>query len=388
MAKNRVIYQSQAVYAGPDKKAKGDTGWKHETGATIDTEFAPVNQLKRVQSANYGFDITRTDVNQFGQLAAIDRIILESPTVNFDSSWYMCNFFNEDSIGLFVNPTGTLGANAATGILTDILENYAGERNYYIRIVSEGKDAVGYSASDESTANSHVVGIGNGFLSNWSCEAAVGGFPTASITVEGLNISFRTGSNSDDATGFAPWVSGADGSLNTTKQYLLPPATESGSSTSNVSVIKPGDVTLSLPDDMGGADLDTMHVQSFNCAVDLSREPLQKLGSRFAYAREIQFPITATLSVDAIVSDMETGNLADILGDSGDKDQAITVNFAVGDLGADDNDMKIIMRKAKLDSQSLSQGIGDNQTVTYNWSAQIGSSSQTGVGLFLSGNKQ
>ena len=97
MAKNRVIYQSQAVYAGPDKKAKGDTGWKHETGPTIDTEFAPVNQLKRVQSANYGFDITRTDVNQFGQLAAIDRIILESPTVNFDSSWYMCNFFNEDS---------------------------------------------------------------------------------------------------------------------------------------------------------------------------------------------------------------------------------------------------------------------------------------------------
>ena len=134
--------------------------------------------------------------------------------------------------------------------------------------------------------------------------------------------------------------------------------------------------------------INNCHVQSFNCAVDLSREPLQKLGSRFAYAREIQFPITATLSVDAIVGGMETGNLADILGANGDKDQEITVNFAIGALGEDNNDMAIIMRKAKLDSQSLSQGIGDNQTVTYNWSAQIGSSSQTGVGLFLSGNKQ
>ena len=382
MAKNRVIYQSQAVYAGPDKKGKTDSDWKHETGTSNATTYAPVNQLKRVQSANYGFDITRTDVNQFGQLAAIDRIILESPTVNFDSSWYMCNFFNEDAIGLFVNPTGTLGADAATGILTDILENHAGERNYYVRVVSEGKDAVGYDSSDETASGSHVVGIGNGFLSNWSCEAAVGGFPTASMTVEGLNINFTTGSSGATATGLAPWVSGANGGANDTKQFSLPAATESGSSTNNVKVIKPGDITLSMPSDQGGADLDDVKVQSFNASVDLSREPLQKLGSRYAYAREIQFPITATLSVDGLVGEMETGNLANIVDNNLDQD--ITVNFATSD---EANFMKIIMRDAKLDSQSLSQGIGDNQTVTYNWSAQIGSSSQTGIGLFLSGNK-
>ena len=386
MAKNRVIYQSQAVYAGPDKTAKGDSGWKHETGASVDSAFAPVNQLKRVQSANYGFDIARTDVNQFGQLAAIDRIILESPTVNFDTSWYMCNFFNEDAIGLMVNPTGTLGEDAKTGVLSDILDNFAGERNYYIRIVNEGADAVGYTSANETANGSHVVGIGNGFLSNWSCEAAVGGFPTASITVEGLNIAFTTGSDSEKTTGFCPWVSGANGGKNTEKQFSLPQATESGSSTSDVKVIKPGDVTLTLPDDQGGASLDDMHIQSFNCAVDLSREPLQKLGSRYAYSREIQFPITATMSVDALVSDMVTGNLADIIDNN--SDQAITVNFAVGALGSDNDDLAIIMRKAKLDSQSFSQGIGDNQTVTLNWSAQIGSSAQTGIGLFLSGNKQ
>ena len=51
-----------------------------------------------------------------------------------------------------------------------------------------------------------------------------------------------------------------------------------------------------------------------------------------------------------------------------------------------DPHMNIVMKKAKLDSQSFSQGIGDNETVTLNWSAQIGSSGATDVGLFLSGN--
>ena len=74
VSRNRVIYQSQAVYAGPDKTAKGDAGWRVETGNYLPT------QLKRVQSANYSFDIARTDVNQFGELAAIDRVVLESPT--------------------------------------------------------------------------------------------------------------------------------------------------------------------------------------------------------------------------------------------------------------------------------------------------------------------
>ena len=47
--------------------------------------------------------------------------------------------------------------------------------------------------------------------------------------------------------------------------------------------------------------------------------------------------------------------------------------------------MKVVMKNAKLDSQSFSQGIGDNETVTLNWSAQIGSKTDSSNGLFLSG---
>ena len=47
-----------------------------------------VEQLKRIQSANYNFTVNRTDVNQFGQLGRIDAIVNESPVVNLDFSYY------------------------------------------------------------------------------------------------------------------------------------------------------------------------------------------------------------------------------------------------------------------------------------------------------------
>ena len=357
MARNRVIYQSKAVYAGPDK----GSSYGNESGTTQPT------QLKRVQSANYGFDIARTDVNQFGELARIDSIVLETPTVNFDTSWYLCNFYNEDMIGLKVD--------ASQGILADVLSSNAGERNYYIRVVDEGSDAKGYDASAEGTAQSDVIGIGNGFLTNWSCEASVGGFPTASVTVEGMNIAFTKGTG-----GFCPHVSGSNGAKNDSLKFNLPEVTQSGASTSTVKVVKQGDISFTLPSNQGGVDMTKMHIQSFNAAVDMSREPLQKLGSRFAYTREINFPINATMSVDALVGDMETGNLADIVDRNLDQTCIVTM-----DPDQSSDKMQIILKGAKLDSQSISQGIGDNQTVTYSWSAQVGDKNDSSNGLFLSG---
>jgi hypothetical protein len=367
MGRNRVIYQSKAVYAGPDKSSAN--AWIHETGNN-----QPF-QLKRVQSANYGFDVARTDVNQFGELAAIDRIILDSPTVNFDSSWYMCNMYNEDKIGLYVNAKDTAEANLS-GILANVLEDYAGERNYYVRVVKDGSDVNGITTGDNTAGNNSVIGIGNGFLSNWSCEGAVGGFPTANITVEGLNIKFDKGKTS----GFSPHVDASDGTANSTKKYHLSGYQSHAESTVDMSVVKPGDITLTLPDSEGGADESSMSVQSFNCSVDLAREPLQKLGSRFAFARELTFPLTATMSVDALTSEIATGNLATIINTN--SDQKIIVALKSGD----SDHMAVVMKKGKLDSQSFSQGIGDNETVTLNWSAQIGSRTQTDVGVFLSGD--
>jgi len=85
MARNRVIYQSEAVYVNQ--------------GAALTGGY---NQLNRVQSANYSFSINRQDINQYGQLGKLDSIQLDAPTVNADLSYYLSDGFNERALGFAV----------------------------------------------------------------------------------------------------------------------------------------------------------------------------------------------------------------------------------------------------------------------------------------------
>ena len=82
MSRNRVIYQSEGLYVSKDASVTGAAD--HE-------------QLSRVQSANYSFTINRQDVNQFGDLARIDSLVLDAPTVSLDFSYYLTDGFNERS---------------------------------------------------------------------------------------------------------------------------------------------------------------------------------------------------------------------------------------------------------------------------------------------------
>ena len=141
MARKRVIYQSEALFVG-------------STGAN------DLTQLNRVQTANYGFDIARQDVNQYGQLAAIDRVIVEQPTVSLDFSYYSNNGSNETGLGLVLS--------SSRGALSDILSGGKDIKNYYILISPEGTDA--NIDSFVATGQGKTIGIGrtncNGSISS------------------------------------------------------------------------------------------------------------------------------------------------------------------------------------------------------------------------------
>ena len=94
MPRNRVIYNSEALFAG---QKVGEACYQEDEGVNS------IKQLHRVQSANYNFNIGRTDINQYGELAAIDRIITDTPTVALDFSYYLSNFANEEVLGLNIN---------------------------------------------------------------------------------------------------------------------------------------------------------------------------------------------------------------------------------------------------------------------------------------------
>ena len=117
MPRNRVIYQSEALYVGPTpstgaQPAGGDFGSR-------------INQLHRIQTANYSFNIERTDVNQFGELAAIDRVNLDTPTVTLDFSYLLANLQNERALGFVVDGSNTCVKN--------LIDKSQDDKNYYIR---------------------------------------------------------------------------------------------------------------------------------------------------------------------------------------------------------------------------------------------------------------
>ncbi|MAR21203.1 MAG: hypothetical protein CMD25_04240 [Flavobacteriales bacterium] len=400
MARNRVIYQSEALFVG------------QKTGVTdAHTSAGDIKQLHRVQSANYAFSVARTDVNQFGELAAIDRVVLDTPTVSLDYSYLLSNMSNEENMGFFVN-TKEVGTSSLVSALSGILNKTEDERNYFIQTSREGEDAVGDTTRDNAgVARGSTIGIGNGFVTSYSSEASVGGFPTVSVAVEGMNMLFSTGTQNVPN----PGINRTDGSASTTKISL---PTVSGdfkdsseqSGILSISTLRPGDITIKIAEhstdgsfgsddyDLGGAKLpaadgdttNSANIQSYNISFDLGRTPIQRLGNRFAFAREVDFPVNVSLSLDAIMTDLTTGNLNDLV----DCEKSYDIQIQLkGITGSACDTVKTdvaayVLKNMKPDSQSYSSSIGDNKTVTLDFSTQIGGPRDTNAGVFFKGVTQ
>ena len=375
--RNRVIYQSEAVYVGPSPASGfhfGTLGTFGGSSNDLHNSNNLVKQLQRVQTANYSFNVERTDVNQFGQLAAIDRIILTNPTVSLDLSYINANLANENILGFNV-----VSGNAESTVqsIVDFMGGSGDERNYFIRTVSEGSDAVDFASSASGTVNG-VIGIGNGRVTSFSTEGSVGNFPTTTINVEGYNMKFDKGTSGN----FVPAINLVNGNT-LSNFYTLPTANQNvGIGSGNaISALRPGDITVSIPS-ITGADTATMNVQSYTLSLDIGRTPIEKLGNRFAFARPIDFPLTVTLSVDAQVTDLVAGNFAGLLVEDSTYSPSITIKSPT------DSNLtmaKYTLKGAKLDSEEFSSDIGSNKTVTLNFSAQVGGPQDSTNGLFMNG---
>lgn len=352
MPRNRVIYQSEALFVGP-------TGSEASTSSNN-------KQLSRVQSANYNFEISRQDVNQFGNLAAIDRIILEQPKVSLDFTYYINNGDNEANIGL----TTTAGTTDSSAI-SDILTGTSRIKNYYILTSREGTDV---NNMTNVASGARTIGIGNSALSSYKVEAKVGDIPTASVSVEALNMNFVSGSS-----GTSPTINSSNGTSANVNFTLPTPASGDG-----FSALRPGDITVTVGTANGGSfgvDGTDWKVQSASLSFDLNREDINKLGSKFAFTKEIKFPVTVTMNVEALIGDGKDNNLASLVAD--DSNTYDVSMLIANPTNSAKRAIKYTLKKCKLDSEDFSSSIGDNKSVTLTFSTQIGGPSDTTAGLFI-----
>jgi hypothetical protein len=372
MSRNRVIYQSEALYVSKNVTATGSGDHR---------------QLARVQSANYNFNIQRQDVNQFGELARIDSIVLESPTVSLDFSYYLTDGQNEKALGFYVqNPASTAVSQFPSGQLRD-----ESGVNFYIFTTDEGDDLNSETGIALMTGKS-VVGIGNAFLTDYSVDFSVGNIPTVSVSYEGQNMNAFTltsgsGIGYTGIVGPIAGINSADGTkLGTTGVFPLP-SSKTGSNTDNPSALRPGDITLSFGN-IGGSgivtNLTNLNVQSVSVSLPLGRTPIEKLGSKFAFARVVDFPVTATLTVNGVQSDVSGANsLVDLIEANPKNDITITINKPGSNPAVPA--VQYTFKQAQLDSAGLSSSIGANKTADLTFSTQIGGVNDVRNGVQMSG---
>lgn len=360
MARNRVIYQSEALFVSNDAMSTGVTGHK---------------QLERIQSANYGFNISREDVYCYGKLGKIGSMVLEAPTVSVDTSYLVTDGFNERALGFHVLTGDIAGTSKSGSFISGFLGEGSG-RNLYIATVPEGIDATGVDAS--GAGNCDFIGLGNVYLSDYTLDLSVGSLPSVSVSFEAANIASSAGEAAVN-----PAVNQADGSAITTASSPdFPPAIQG---VSDEVALRPGDIEISIANITGGlanigGGTTGAHIQSASLSIPLSRSPIERLGTKFAYARPVEFPVQATLSVNAIVNEMTVTNLANEINDEGSYELSLTLKAEDGDPA-----MVYTIKGAQLVSESFSSSIGSNKSVDLTFTTSVGGPSDLENGVFVSG---
>ena len=361
MARKRITYQTQALYVGTTGQSSPD-------------------QLHRIQTASHDVEVQYVDINEMGKLARLSQEIVESPVVSLDFSYYLMDAHNENKMGFSIADINGPRVNLISGFLTDQEKE---EKNYYLLTVPEGKEA-----SDGSNAyglGNGLLGVGNGFITSYNAEASVGEIPTASVSIEATNLRFDTESNNVPN----PAINTEDGEP--IDNNITIPVSTTGNLTS--AILRPGDIVMDFGGsnlDQGGAVLPGMDsvddnltgsacVQSFSLDVPLSRTPMLCLTKFHPITRTLDLPATATLSVNANVTSISSGDLNSMIcNPEVPRDITITMYNKC----RDGQNMVYEFRNAVLDSQSMSSVFDSNKSVDLTFSTALDSSSSE-KGVFI-----
>ena len=228
MHRNRIQYGSQAIIASAAATSTG-------TGAHA--------QLRRVQSFGHSEEVASESIQQFGNTARIGTIVLSSPTVTEDVTYLLGDGYNESALGFYVqSPTArTTQAGFASGHMVT-----SSGINMFELVTPEGIDA-NVLSGPASLYGYGVNGFGNTFLSNWSLNAAVGGFPTVSVSLESLNANHELYVCQGAITGVnTPAISATLGTALAQSTGVRLPIPVVGTGAGIPLALRPGDITLNF----------------------------------------------------------------------------------------------------------------------------------------------
>lgn len=359
--RTRLIFQNSNLFVAPaGQLGTTATGALYSSGNSGDSFF---QEISRVQSIDLSVGIARQDINVFGRLSRISAEILTPPTINLNFSYYLTDGANENALGFAAKGGGSF----VSGMIT----NTSNSKNYFVSYSPQGQDDDGFATANQRD----VIGIGNGYITNYSINAAVNQAITASTSVEGFNIAFYTGSSGKITPAVNPYNSAR---INDWTFNL--PAGDAQVGAGTIPILKPGDIVMSIPNSAGfGSFLSgdyAANIQSFTLTVPIARQRILKLGSPFGISNEIQFPVNCTLSMQAVQTDLQQNSLDELICNDTQKDVAILMRKA-GCNGTGVPAINLQFNKAYTTNYAVNQTIGNNATVTIDMNAQLAGATST-----------
>jgi hypothetical protein len=395
-------YQQVVLYVGPSP-ATGQT-FLDGTGFNGRYQSGQNNRnlteyIDHVQNVSFSpSEITRANVLHLGSRGTIAQPIIQFPTIDLSFSYFQGDLKNERLLGFYVNSgtgfgTGNFTVSCISGFVSRDLAvrsgqaryplSYSDTKNFVIAIGEQGVDIVKQNITDTfldtGVTGYTVIGLGNGYITNYSASAAVNSIPEVNVGVLCENVVFYSGNSGLEI----PAINTQNRRQISGVYFNLPTAV------TNENVLLPQSITIDISstgsDDIEnvGINFQDLRIQSYRINLPLDRTPLESLGYKVPIDREIGFPLFANLDFSIVYNKSETGSLDRLIKHDINYDIAIKLfsgNGCTGTVVAARYDF----RGAKFNGINYDSSIGANLSNNFSFVQEINPDDKS-KGLFMSG---
>lgn len=427
MTRNRVIYNTEALYIGCCPSSGyhfiSGSGILNDSYTNLTDNKNLLNPIHRVQSVSYSYNIDYNSVAALGKAGYISRPIINSPSVGLAFNYLNVDLVNELRLGFNCNYTDADGSpfytnnysiNLLSGLMDKQMLQPSGDpwtplsttdkRNIFVVVGPEGYDIMysGFAESHKNNPNYYVYGFGDCYITSYSTQGAVGTFPVSSASFICDNLAIYASGSGNLVPALDPKTKSG---IN--KHFIIPSLYEGDIAPA---ALLPGDITLnfsSTPKLTGvlacygtglatnitetnikniGVSFNDMAIQSYEWNLNLDRNTLHSIGYKLPPDRIIRNPVLSNISIGLLVRDAQTGSLDRLVNLNDDYNITIKIkNPANRPQYRQGTAIQYDFRRAKFRGVSYENAIGQNKLARLDFINEFNSDGGNSPNIFISG---
>ena len=415
MPKNRILYNSQALYIGPSPSTGyhfiDEGGLLNNTTSYEYSNFNLIKKINRVTNFNYNITIPREEYKQLGKSKIADNTILNHPTVEVDFEYYLNGITNEARMGWNVNHEFKEEVRTGQYVFEDNFSAFVfsglntydnneqptsspfwpgsnrSSKNLFLSVTyGQNEDEVTKRLSVNEIFNrkANVVSFGDGHMTSYETSCSVGETPKAKVGFVCDNIIFYTGSSGIGIPAINPKTRENYDNI----KFVLPEEPV----VNDLSIVLPSEIFLDIQQ-TGNAGITNMNditgfgvqfrdikIQSYSIGIKFDRENMESIGFKAPANRRINFPVPINLSVSAMVGDESVATLIDQI----NQDDKYNITLRMKDRFSDQFLVRYDFRKAALQNYDYSSSIEQDRRLNLNFKVNATPDDLT-EGFFVSG---